>query len=339
MPDHMRIAMPKIFLSHNSEDLKVYYGKALSAMRELGEVVLNPLGRNLTAPELIEASRGCDFVVCHRATPGQAALFENSPQMIAFLRPQLDIRDVDIAAASANGIIVANAPASFIPATAEMALALMLDVARDVTASTLAYKAGEVPPSNMGMQLSGSTAGIIGYGAVGAHLARILVAIGMRVLTTDPYKTVNEPGVEQVDFTTLLRESDFVLPLAVATAETENLIDERAFALMKPTAYFVNISRGSLVDEEALEAAYRERRIAKLAMDVGRAADQRPTPELARLPGVVATPHLGGLTIQNTEAQSMSSVEQVAAMLMGQLPPRTVNPQSASRFERFRQSL
>ena len=325
----------KIFVTHNPEDLEAYYRAALEPLRALGEVRLNPAGRNLTTPELIEAAHGCEVIVSHRATHGATALFDGSPDLVAFLRCAVDIRDVDVDAASANGVLVARAGPSFVAATAEMALALMLDLARNVTESTLAYRAGEMPPQRMGRQLKGSTAGVIGFGRIGGYLSNILTAMGMRVLVHDPHKTITTDGIAQVDFATLLRESDFVLPLAVATEETENLIDAEALSLMKPTAYLINVSRGNLIDEAALEDALRDGRIAKLAMDVGRAPDQRPSPRLAGLPGVVATPHLGGLTRESTEAQAMSSVEQVAALAEGRMPDRAVNPEHASRLERL----
>jgi D-3-phosphoglycerate dehydrogenase len=327
--------MLKIFISHNPEDLAVYFNKAYNALKNLGQVVLNPEDRNLDTDEVIEAAQGCHVVICHRATHGKAPIFENLPDLAVFLRPQVDISDIDVAAASANGILVANSVPAFIPATAEMALALMLDLARDVTSSSIIFNSGGIPPSNMGRQLNGCTAGIIGYGAVGSYLAEKLVALGMRVLINDPYARVDHDEIEQVDFETVLSEADFVLPLAAATEETENLIDARAFSLMKPDAYFVNVSRGNLVDESALAAALQEKRIAKVAMDVGRAADQRPSPHLAELPGVVATPHLGGLTVQNAETQSWSAVEQVEALLRGEMVPRSINPEHAKRLSRL----
>ena len=325
----------KIFLSHNPEDLEVYFKKAHEALADLGEVIRNPKDRDLDTEEVIEAAQGCQVVICHRATHGKAAIFENLPELAVFLRPQVDISDVDVGAASANNILVANSVPAFIPATAEMAMALMFDLARDVTASTLEFQKGVMPPSNMGRQLNGSTAGIIGYGAIGSYLADKLVALGMRVLVSDPYVTADRQGVEQVDMQTLLQESDFVLPLAVANEETENLIDAEAIALMKPDVYFVNVSRGNLVDEAALETAIREKRIAKVAMDVGRGSDQRPSSHLAALPGVVATPHLGGLTVQNAEAQAWSAVEQVQALLKGEAIPRSINPDRAERLTRL----
>lgn len=328
--------MVKIFLTHNPEDREAFYGRTLEKLQALGEVRLNPTDRNLTTPELIEAARGCQIIVSHRATHGPREVFDNSPDLVAFLRSALDIRDIDVAAASANGVLVANAGPAFVPATAEMAVALMLAVSRDVVECTLAYREGRSPPSEMGQQLAGGTAGVIGYGMVGRYLCDLLLAFNMRVLVCDPYAKAEREGIEQVDLPTLLGESDFVLPLAVATEETENLINADAFARMKPGAVFVNVSRGNLVDEAALEAAYKEGRVGRLALDVGRAEDQRPSPHLARLPRVVATPHLGGSTPQNVDAQAMSSVEQAAEIIQGRIPPRAINPEHASRLARLR---
>jgi len=325
----------KIFLTHNPEDREMYFHWALEPLGALGELAFNPRDRDLTPAELIEAAQGCEVLIAHRATPVGAAVFDGLPDLLAVLRPAVDIRTIDIAAASRNGVLVANAVPSFVPTTAEMVLALMLDLARNVATSTMAYHAGEEPPTRLGMQLRGSTAGIIGYGAIGEHLARILVAIGMRVLVSDPYKTVAAPGVEQTGFDDLLREADFVLPLALATEETENLIDARALSLMKPGAMLVNCSRGNLMDEAAVEEAFKAGRLGGLAMDVGRAADQRPSPHLARLPGVVATPHLGGLTVQAARPQAMSPVEQVHAVVEGRMPPRAVNPDHATRLKAY----
>lgn len=334
--------MPKpirIFLAHNPEDREVYYGRALPRLQALGEVVMNPLDRDLTTPEFIEQAKGCKVIVSHRSPPAEAALFESSPELLAYFRCALDIRTVDVEAASRCGVLVANAPVAFIDATAEMVLALLLAVCRDVVESTVEYRAGRIPPSNMGVQVAGSTVGVIGYGDVGSRVCELLVAMGARVLVSDPYKTVNRPGMTQVDLRELLEESDIVLPLAIANAETENLIGAAEFARMKRGVVFVNVSRGNLVDEEALEKAYASGHISRLAMDVGRAADQRPSPHLAALPRVAATPHLGGLTPANADAQALSSVEQTRAVLEGKTPPRAVNAEAATRLREFWKGL
>ena len=142
--------MLKIFISHNTEDLEVYFKKSYEALKKLGQVVVNPNDRDLETGEVIEAAQGCQVLICHRSTHGKAAIFENLPDLAVFLRPQVDISDVDVAVASANGILVANSVPAFVPATAEMALALMLDVARDVTDSSIAFKSGEIPPVQYG---------------------------------------------------------------------------------------------------------------------------------------------------------------------------------------------
>jgi D-3-phosphoglycerate dehydrogenase / 2-oxoglutarate reductase len=139
-----------------------------------------------------------------------------------------------------------------------------------------------------------------------------------------------------VDFAALLRRADFVVCLAVANAETENLMNEAAFARMRPSAFFINLSRGNLVDEAALERALDEGRIAGAAMDVGRAADQMPSPRLARRPDVIATPHIAGLTPQAVEHQAFDTVAQVRALVEGRIPAGAVNAEAARRIARFR---
>lgn len=321
-----------VFLTHNPEDLRAYYGRALPELSAIANVVTNPLDRDLTTPELIDAASGCDVIVAHRSTPGEAAVFDALPGLLAFLRCAVDISTIDVDAASSAGVLIGHADKSFVPSTAELALALMLDLARSVSESTIGYRGGAQPPQRVGMQLRGRSAGIIGYGAIGSYLANLLRALGMRVVVCDPAADATADGFEQTDLSELLARSDFVLPLAPASAATENLIDAAALAAMRPGTMLVNVSRGELMDEAAVAAALDSGHLGGLAMDVGRAPDQRPSPELAGRPGVVATPHLGGLTPENADAQALSSVEQVRAMLAGDMPPRVVNAEHARRF-------
>lgn len=320
----------RVFLTHNPEDRAAYYGRALPELIELAEVELNPLARDLTTDELIAAAAGCHVIVSHRSTHGPAAVFAQSPDLLAFLRCAVDIADIDVAAASAAGVLVARAAKSFVASTAELALGLMLDVARNISESTVDYRAGRMPPQRTGAQLRGRTAGIIGFGAIGSYLADLLRAVGMEVLVTDPYVDGDTVGLDE-----LLTASDFVLPLAAASAETEDLIGAAELARMKPGAFLVNVSRGELLDEVAVAAALDRGHLGGLAMDVGRAADQRPSPALAGRATVVATPHLGGLTPENADAQARSSVDQVRAIARRQMPPRAVNPDAASRLRAY----
>ena len=322
----------RVFVTHNPEDLQAYYGRALPELEAIAEVVVNALDRDLTTPELIQQAAGCHAIVAHRATPGEAELFSALPELVAFLRCAVDISTIDVDAASAAGVAVARADKSFVASTAELALGLLLDCARNIAASTHDYRLGNESPQRPGWQLRDQTAGIIGYGAIGSYLADMLVGLGMRVLVADPFVTEVGSSATRVELNALLGASDVVFPLAQAVPETENLIDEDAIAAMRRGATLINVSRGELLDETAVLAALESGQLTAVGLDVGRAADQRPSPELARHPRVVATPHLGGLTPQNADAQAASSVEQVAAMSSGHMPPRTVNADQARRL-------
>lgn len=328
--------MPRILLTHTPEMRCNYYPeRPLAALRQHGEVILHEDAETLRGQRLIEAARGCQFIVADRATAAPAEVFAASPDLVAFLRVAVDISTIDVAAASRAGVLVTQATPGFVAAVTEMALGFMIDLGRNITAASLGYRSGREVESRMGHQLKGATLGIIGYGAIGANLAPLGVALGMSVLVSDPFKSVAVPGVTQTDLDTLLAQADYVVCLAIARPETENLMNAAAFARMKPTAYFINMSRGQLVDEAALEQALDAKRIAGAAMDVGRAGDQRPSPHLARRPDVIATPHTAGLTPQAAEHQAFDTVRQVGELVAGRVPPGAVNLKDASRLARL----
>lgn len=331
--------MATIFLTHPEEARRLYYGdKALAGLRALGEVRLNDSGRELSTPELIAAARGCALIVSYRQTPGEAALFAGLPELAAFSRCAIDIRNVDVPAASAQGVLVTQASAGFIPSVSEWTIGAMLDLCRGLSSATEAYHAGRVPAAPMGRELRGATLGVIGYGQISRYLCPLAQAFGMRVLVSDPYVRVNAPGITQVELAQLLAEADHVVCLAVATEATENLMNADAFARMKPGAFFINPSRGNLVDEAALLRALESGHLAGCALDVGRAPDQMPSPELARHPKVIATPHVGGLTPQAIEHQALETVAQAAEILQGRAPQGAVNTAQATRLARLRQN-
>ena len=329
--------MPTIFLTHTADMRKNYYGeRALSELRKLGEVRVNDTGRVLDAPALAEAARGCEIIVSDRQTPGPAAFFPLARDLVAFLRVAVDIRNIDVAGASAQGILVTRATPGFTASVAEMAIGFMVDLARHVTHSAADYRAGREPEPRMGRQLKGAALGIIGYGVIGEYLAKLGVALGMQVLVSDPYKKVAEPGVAQVSFKDLLARSDFVVCLAIANEATENLMNAAAFARMRSSAFFINLSRGNLVDEAALARALDEKRIAGAALDVGRAQDQKPSLDLAKRADVIATPHTAGLTPEAIEHQAFDTVNQVKELAAGRVPPGAVNADAAHRLARLR---
>lgn len=327
---------PRILLTHTPEMRRNYYGdRALAGLQELGEVVLHGADEPVDAAGLQRAAEGAQIIVSDRNTPGFGEIFAQLPELAAFLRVAVDIRNIDVAAASDAGVLVTQASRTWVPAVSEIVIGHMISVARRIPDAVIAYRKGEAAQAVMGRQLHGSTAGIIGYGPLGRNVAELLLAFGMAVLVHDPYVKVEREGIEQVSLDDLVRRADFVLPLAVATEQTENLIGEAQLRAMKPTCYLVNLSRGNLIDEAALERALDERWIAGAALDVGRAPDQMPSPHLARRDDVIATPHIGGLTPEGIEGQALETVEQVRAIIQGKVPPGAVNANKAHRLQRF----
>ncbi|MFC0407206.1 NAD(P)-dependent oxidoreductase [Roseomonas elaeocarpi] len=322
----------KVLLTHTPASRAQYYGpKALAALRELAEVMLHEGEAALTPADLVATAAEADLIVADRLTAGPAEIFPRLPRLRAFVRCAVDIRNIDTVAASQAGVLVTHAAPGFIASVTELGIGFLVDLSRGISRATGDYRAGRRPEVRMGRQLQGSRLGIIGYGGIGRSLAAAAAALGMEVLVTDPHAKVEEPRFRQVGFETLLAEADYVVCLAVATEETENLIDAAALALMRPEAFFINLSRGNLADETALAAALREGRIAGAAMDVGRETDQMPSPELAQLPNVVATPHIGGLTPPAIEAQAFDTVRQVRSILAGEVPDGAVNAESWTR--------
>ena len=314
--------MSRILLTHSPDTLRNYYGdRALAGLRQLGEVKLHGGAEPLAGEALIAAAADCDLVVSYRQSPAPAPLFERLPRLVAFLRCAIDIRNIDVAAASKAGVLVTQASAGFVTSVSELVLGFLVNLSRGVTESAAEYHAGRVPQARMGRELKGSTLGVIGYGAIGREVVRVARALGMQVLVFDPYVK----DVDQTPFDELLARSDYVVPLAVATEETENLIDDAAFGKMKQGACFINVSRGNLVDETALVRALDSGKLGGCALDVGRAADQMPTPAIAARGDVVATPHTAGLTLPAIEHQSLGTVAQAGEILRGRAPTGAVN--------------
>ncbi|MBT5414470.1 MAG: hydroxyacid dehydrogenase [Rhodospirillaceae bacterium] len=329
--------MVRILITHNNDLLENFYNhEAVDRMRELGEVRVNGTDEPLAGEALIEAAKDCEIIVSDRLAPGDPELFDRLPNLCAFLRCAVDIRNVDIAAASRNGVLVAPCSQGYDDAVAETALGLMLMLARRLAAGDRLYKAGEAhQPMVMTRQLAGASVGVIGYGAIGRRIGELALAFKMAVSAYDPYKRIVDGRVRQADLDTVLSEPDFVICAAYATPETERMMNRDAFAKMRSDAYFINISRGILVDEEALEEALTSGGIAGAGLDVGLGIDQQPSLALAKLPNVVAVPHVAGLTREASDHQAFETVDQVRDMLAGKLPRLAVNPGQASRLARL----
>ncbi len=312
---------------------EMYFGvRAEAELSRFARVRVNTEAHDLALPELATAAEDCDALIAYRQTPAPAALFEALPRLAAFMRCAMDIRTVDVDAASAHGVLVTRASAGFNAAVAEWIVAMMVNLGRGVADYNAAYRRGESPAPAMGRELRGSTLGIVGFGGIGRTLGRLAQAFGMRLLVNTPGTVAPQNGLQQVALAVLLTESDFVVCLAPANEQTAGLINAATFAAMKPGAFFINASRGELVDEAALLQALDSGHLAGCALDVGMAPDQMPSPALAQHPRVLATPHIGGLTLPAIEHQALEVVEQLRALVQGRLPEGVVNAEQASRW-------
>ena len=200
--------MPKIFLSHAEDARTHYYGdEALARLRELGEVRLNETGRPLGTERADRAGRRLRG---DRLRPPDRRPGRRSSRACPTWSPSCAARSTSATSTSAPpphaGVLVTRASPGFVDSVAELAVGFMVDLARGISDATLAYRAGGAPQVAMGRQLRGSTLGIIGYGHIGTRLAQLGLALGMRVLVTDPHVQVAEPELRQTDLGTLLAE-------------------------------------------------------------------------------------------------------------------------------------
>lgn len=319
-------------MTNSADKLDLYFGeRALQELRSLATVHVNPHDRELSTHEVATLAQESDAIIAYRGTPGTSKLFAALPRLRAFVRCSTDIRTVDVEAASAHGILVTRTGAGFGPAVAEWVIGCSIALCREIPRYSAAYHAGELPAPTMGRELRGSIVGVVGYGLIGREVCRLASAFGARTIVADPHRRADEDGVVQVTFADLLAQADIVVCLAAATAETENLLDAKAFGAMKRGAFFINAARGNLVDDIALLAALDRGHVAGCAIDVGRDPDQLPTPALARHPRVIATPHVGSLTRAATDFQALQAVRQVECILAARVPEGAVNAPRASR--------
>ncbi|HET9903252.1 MAG TPA: D-2-hydroxyacid dehydrogenase family protein [Xanthobacteraceae bacterium] len=285
------------------------------------------INRHLGAAEqVVEALREATIVCLMRErTPLPRAVIEALPNLKLIVTTGMYNASVDLDAAKERGILVCGTRGAGTP-TAELAIGLMLDLARAISFENARLKAGEPWQTTIGRDLAGLTLGVLGLGKLGSRVARIAQAFDMKVIAWSQNLTperCRDIGVEYVSKDGLFSRSDFVSIHLVLSARTRGLVGSAELGRMKPTACLVNTSRGPIVDEGALIAALQERRIAGAALDV---YDREPLPSdhpLRKLSNVVLTPHLGYVTEANYRVFYGDTVEDIRAWLDGK-PVRIV---------------
>ena len=283
------------------------------------EVIYPEPGRNFTREELrglLPEADGLISFFCLRTDREMIDWGGDRLRIISNFGVGYDNIDVDYAAS--KGIAVANTPDPVTEPTAEMAMALMLDVARKVTSCDRMIRQGSVSwniMDYMGMTLEGKRLGIIGMGRIGRALARRAGAFGMEIVYHNrnrlPEETEAMYGARYLPLDELITESDVISLNAPSTDQTYHIVGAREFSMMKPTAILINTARGPLVDERAMIDALRQGRIFGAGVDVYEKGDGNIPPEMLELDNIVMTPHTGTQTYDTRNATARYASQNV----------------------------
>ncbi|MFQ5763210.1 MAG: hydroxyacid dehydrogenase [Candidatus Bathyarchaeia archaeon] len=263
---------------------------------------------NLTPQQLQETVTDYDAVIVRSRTKITSNIIDAMQKTRIIARAGTGLDNIDVAAAEKRKITVLNSPEAVAQSAAELTLGLMFSLARQIPQADALTKQGKWPKGQLeGHQLAGKTLGIVGIGRIGAKVALVAKALGMRIFAYDVarYEQLErELGVEWVPLDRLLKEADVVSLHLPLTSETKGIISGEQLALMKPTTLLVNAARGGLVDEQALLEALSNGRLAGAALDVYE-VEPPVNMKLLQLPNFISTPHIGAQTV---EAQKKASV-------------------------------
>jgi D-3-phosphoglycerate dehydrogenase len=279
-------------------------------------------------PALLAALADASAVLVRSATKVDAEAIAAAPQLKVIARAGVGLDNVDIKSATTAGVMVVNAPTSNIISAAELTVGHIISLSRFIPAAHASLAEGTWKRSKYtGVEIYEKTVGIIGLGRIGALITARLQAFGMNVVAFDPYVTAaraQQLGVTLLSLEELLAQSDFITIHMPKTPETTGMISTEQFAQMKPTAFIVNVARGGLIDEDALYAALKSKRIAGAGLDVFVNEPPLESPLLS-LENIILTPHLGASTDEAQEKAGVSVARSVRLALGGELVPDAVN--------------
>ncbi len=280
--------------------------------------------------ELLPALADVDAVLIRSATLIDAEALAAARRLKVVARAGVGLDNVDVPAATQAGVMVVNAPQSNIVSAAELAIGLLIAVARNIAPASASLKGGAWKRSKYsGVELQDKVLGVVGLGRIGVLVAQRLSAFGMRVIAYDPYVQASRAaqiGVRLVTLDDLLAESDFITVHLPKTPETVGLIGDEALHKVKPTVRIINAARGGIVDEAALARALEDGRVAGAGLDVYAKEPCTDSPLFA-FEQVVAVPHLGASTDEAQEKAGISVARSVRLALAGELVPDAVNVQ------------
>ncbi|ABG03590.1 D-isomer specific 2-hydroxyacid dehydrogenase, NAD-binding protein [Rubrobacter xylanophilus DSM 9941] len=311
-----------------------------AGLEALGDLRASVLGEGPPArEELLSAARGASGILSTVTERIDAEVMDAAgPSLRVVANMAVGYDNVDVAAASARGVVVTNTPGVLDETTADTAFMLLMAAARRLGEAERLVRSGRWegwgPEQLTGPDVWGKTLGIVGFGRIGRAVARRATGFGMRILYASRSRkeeAERELGARRVSLEELLRESDFVSLHTPLTPETRHLIGERELSLMKPAAVLVNTARGPVVDEAALAAALARRRIFAAGLDV---YEREPEvhPALLGLENAVLAPHIGSASIETRARMAALAAENLRAVLSGRRPPSPVNPEVLERL-------
>lgn len=310
----------------------------LRSAPEVAEVRINPHDCVITREELIEGVRWCDALLCLLTDIVDAEVMDANPNLKIIANYAVGFDNIDVAEATRRKIPVTNTPGVLTEATADLAWALIMAVARRINEAERFLRSGKWegwgPMQFLGADVWGKVLGIVGFGRIGKAVARRAFGFDMRVIYYDYVRADEETEsalrATYVPFDELLKEADFVtlhVPLIMhGPNKTYHMIGDREFDMMKRTAFLINTSRGPVVDEKALVRALREGKIAGAGLDV---YENEPSvePGLLEMENVVLLPHIGSATTETRTKMALMAVENILSALRGERPPNIVNPE------------
>ncbi len=300
-------------------------GRHKEMLKEAGyELVESPFQQLATEEEMIDLIRDMDGCILG-LDPATAKVIAAAPRLKVISRYGVGLDNIDVEAATAAGVVVTRTIGANHVAVAEFTMGLILTLARTIIQQERIAQSGSFKAMT-GVELAGSTLGIVGLGRISREVIGRAIAFGMNVLVYSGHPDADLKGVTYAPLDSLLKESDFVSLHCTFTPDRLNLIGREALQAMKPTAYLVNTARGELVDEEALYLALKEGWISGAACDVFVHEPPLGSP-LLELDNFVATPHAGARTQQAVQRMGLMASENALKVLGGDRPEHTVNPQ------------
>ncbi|WP_265530553.1 phosphoglycerate dehydrogenase [Sphingomicrobium marinum] len=289
------------------------------------------------SPDELKAIIGqYDGLAVRSATKPNAELLDAATNLKVIGRAGIGVDNIDIAAATARGIVVMNTPFGNSITTAEHAIAMMFALARQLPAADASTQAGKWEKSKfMGVELTGKTLGLIGAGNIGSIVAARALGLKMKVIAYDPFLTAEralELGIEKVDLDTLLGRADFITLHTPLTDQTRGILDAEALAKTKKGVRIINCARGGLIDEAALKDALDSGQVAGAALDVFETEPATESP-LFGTPGFVSTPHLGASTTEAQVNVAIQVAEQISDYLLTGAITNAINSPSLTAEE------